>query len=176
MKTLKFNEDEIDLLVALYEDELKEAGSYIDKLKQTLNKLKKEVVPSEVEPVKTGKKRGRKPKIQSEVLMPIVEKKKRGRKPKIQSEVLMPIVEKKKRGRKPKIKFEEPKLIFGKKRGRKPKILQEYSPLVTMVETTGSSRKRKARKSKKHAGSKFKAEKLPKVEMPVAEEIKPSDL
>jgi hypothetical protein len=156
MKTLKFNEDEIDLLVALYEDELKEAGSYIDKLKQTLNKLKKEVVPSEVEPVKTGKKRGRKPKIQSEVLMPIVEKKKRGRKPKI--------------------KFEEPKLIFGKKRGRKPKILQEYSPLVTMVETTGSSRKRKARKSKKHAGSKFKAEKLPKVEMPVAEEIKPSDL
>jgi DNA polymerase III delta subunit len=156
MKTLKFNEDEIDLLVALYEDELKEAGSYIDKLKQTLNKLKKEVVPSEVEPVKTGKKRGRKPKIQSEVLMPIVEKKKRGRKPKI--------------------KFEEPKLIFGKKRGRKPKILQEYSPLVTMVETNGSSRKRKARKSKKHAGSKFKAEKLPKVEMPVAEEIKPSDL
>jgi hypothetical protein len=156
MKTLKFNEEEIDLLVALYEDELKEAESYIDKLKQTLTKLKKEVVTAEAVPVRTGKKRGRKPKIQSEVLMPIVEKKKRGRKPKIQSE--------------------ESKLIFGKKRGRKPKILKEYSPLVTMVETTGGSRKRKAHKSKKHAGSKIKTEKLPKVEIPLTEEIKPSDL
>jgi hypothetical protein len=154
MKTLKFNEEEIDLLVALYEDELKEAGSYMDKLKQTLAKLKKQAVTTELEPVSTGKKRGRKPKIHSEEPMPI-------------------IVEKKKRGRKPKIPFEESKLIFGKKRGRKPKILQEYTPLVTMVENTSSPRKRKARKTKKHASLKIKAEKLPKVEMPVTEEIKP---
>jgi hypothetical protein len=153
MKTLKFNEEEIDLLVALYEDELKEAESYMDKLQQTLNKLKKQVEPAEVEPVSTGKKRGRKPKSQSEVTMPIVEKKKRGRKPKVQSE--------------------EPKLIFGKKRGRKPKILQEYSPLVKMVELGTDSGKRRARKTKKQAALKFKAGKLTEVEVPVIEELKP---
>jgi hypothetical protein len=151
MKTLKFHEEEIDLLVALYEDELKEAESYIYKLQQTLTKLKNQVVPAQAEPVYSGKKRGRKPKIQPEVTMPIAEKKKRGRKPKVKSE--------------------EPKLIFGKKRGRKPKILQEYTPLVTMVENITTSRKRKAYKTKEQNGSKIKAGKLPKIETPVSEEI-----
>ena len=62
MKTVKFNEEEIELLVALYEDELKEAGSYVDKLQQTLNKLKKQAESAKAEPTRTGKKRGRKPK------------------------------------------------------------------------------------------------------------------
>jgi hypothetical protein len=81
MKTVKFNEEEVELLVALYEDELKEAGSYIDKLQQTLSKLKKQAESAKAEPTRTGKKRGRKPKNQPRELKPIGGKK-RGRKPK----------------------------------------------------------------------------------------------
>ena len=166
--------------------------SYIDKLQQTLAKLKKQVETAEVEPFNNGKKRGRKPKIQSEESklifgkkrgrkpkpqseepMPVIGKK-RGRKPKPQSEEPMPVIGKK-RGRKPKPQSEEPMPVIGKKRGRKPKILQEYSPLVTMVEDITGSKRRKARKTKKHADLKIKAEELPKVEMPVTEEIKPVD-
>ena len=83
MKTVKFNEEEIELLVALYEDELKEAGSYIDKLQQTLSKLKKQAESASTEPVRTGKKRGRKPKKQFQP-KPATVGKKRGRKPKVQ--------------------------------------------------------------------------------------------
>ena len=84
MKTVKFNEEEVELLVALYEDELKEAGSYIDKLQQTLNKLKKQAESAKAEPTRTGKKRGRKPKNQSREPKPATNGKKRGRKPKAQ--------------------------------------------------------------------------------------------
>lgn len=83
MRTVKFNEEEIELLIALYEDELKEAGLYTDKLKQTLNKLKQQAETAKAEPVRTGKKRGRKPKIQTAVAKPVTGKK-RGRKPKVQ--------------------------------------------------------------------------------------------
>lgn len=97
MKTVKFNEEEVELLVALYEDELKEAGSYIEKLKQTLTKLKVQAETAEPEPGKTGKKRGRKSKVQPRELKPYTGKK-RGRKPKIQEapmpEVIKAVVKK----------------------------------------------------------------------------------
>lgn len=83
MKTVKFNEEEIELLVALYEDELKEAGSYIDKLQQTLGKLRKQAESAKSEPARTGKKRGRKPKKQLQEVKPVTGGKKRGRKPKV---------------------------------------------------------------------------------------------
>ena len=84
MKTVKFHEEEVELLVALYEEELKEAETYIDKLRQTLGKLKKQAETVTPGGVKTGKKRGRKPKNQANAPKPAVEGKKRGRKPKVQ--------------------------------------------------------------------------------------------
>ena len=108
MKTVKFNEEEIELLVALYEDELKEAGSYIDKLQQTLGKLKKQAESAKGEPARTGKKRGRKPKKQLQAPKPATGGKKRGRKPRVQEapkpEVVKVVVKKatkKKKVRKP---------------------------------------------------------------------------
>ena len=108
MKTVKFNEEEIELLVALYEDELNEAGSYIDKLQQTLAKLKKQAESAKAEPTRTGKKRGRKPKKQLREPKPATGGKKRGRKPRVQEalkpEVVKVIVKKtakKKKVRKP---------------------------------------------------------------------------
>jgi hypothetical protein len=134
MKTVKFNEEEVELLVALYEDELKEAGSYIDKLQQTLSKLKKQSESAKAEPTRTGKKRGRKPKNQSR----------------------------------------EPKpATGGKKRGRKPKGQQAPKPEVAKVEVKKVAKKKKVSKPKKQAVSKPKAQKLPNVEIPVIEEIKP---
>jgi hypothetical protein len=92
MKTVKLNEEEVELLVALYEDELKEAGSYIDKLQQTLSKLKKQAASAKAEPPRTGKKRGRNPKNQPRKPKPETGGKKRGRKPKVE----LPVTEEKK--------------------------------------------------------------------------------
>lgn len=135
MKTVKFNEEEIELLVALYEDELKEAGSYIDKLQQTLNKLKKQAESTKAEPKRTGKKRGRKPKKQ----------------------------------------LQEPKPVTGgKKRGRKPKVQESPKPEVVKVAVKkAGKKKRKARKPKVRVIAKPRTPKLPKVEKPVVEEVKP---
>jgi hypothetical protein len=133
MKTVKFNEDEVELLVALYEDELKEAGSYIEKLKQTLNKLKEQAETAKAEPGRTGKKRGRKPKIQAA----------------------------------------ETKPATGKKRGRKPKVQVAAKPLVVKAEVKKAPKKKKGRKTRKQVVSKAKSPKIPIIEKPVAEELKP---
>jgi len=135
MKTVKFNEEEVELLVALYEDELKEAESYIDKLQQTLSKLKKQAENVKAEPTRTGKKRGRKPKNQPREQKPATN---------------------------------------GKKRGRKPKVQQAPKPELAKVEVKKVAKKKKVRRPKKQVVSKSKAQKQPKVEIPVTEEIKPS--
>jgi hypothetical protein len=134
MKTVKFNEEEVELLIALYEDELKEAGSYIDKLQQTLGKLKKQVDSIKDLPARTGKKRGRKPKNKIQVQKPATS---------------------------------------GKKRGRKPKIQEAVKPEVAKVEVKKTVKKKKVRNPRKKIVSKPKAPKLPKVEKPVVEEVKP---
>jgi hypothetical protein len=124
MKTVKFNEEEIELLVALYEDELKEAGSYIDKLQQTLSKLKKQAESAKAEPTRTGKKRGRKPKNQPRVSKPIGGKK-RGRKPKMQEAL------------KPELAKIEVKKVAKKKKVRKPKkqvVSKPKEPKLSKVE------------------------------------------
>lgn len=82
MKSFKFSEQEVELLIAMYEDELKEVTDYTDRLKETLSKLRNE--PAAIEkPVtaRVGKKRGRKPKAAAN--KPVTGKK-RGRKPKSQ--------------------------------------------------------------------------------------------
>jgi hypothetical protein len=107
MKTVKFNEEEVELLIALYEDELKEAGAYIDKLQQTLAKLKKQAESVKPEPARTGKKRGRKPGKQ--VPKPAVAGKKRGRKPRVQE------------APKPEVVKADVKKTVRKKKVRKPK-------------------------------------------------------
>jgi hypothetical protein len=134
MKTVKFNEEEIELLVALYEDELKEAGSYIDKLQQTLGKLKKQAETTRAEPKRTGKKRGRKPKKQIQVAKPSA---------------------------------------GGKKRGRKPRVQEAAKPEAIRAEVKKVTRKKKVRKPKKQVVLKPRAVKLPGVEKPVVEEVKP---
>ena len=133
MKTVKFNEEEVELLVALYEDELKEAGSYIEKLKQTLTKLKVQAETAEPEPGKTGKKRGRKPKVQPKELKPYTGKK-RGRKPKIQEapmpEVVKAVVKKAAKKKKAK-KTRKPVVIKPKSKApviEKP-VTEEIKPV-----------------------------------------------
>jgi hypothetical protein len=85
MKKVKFNEEEVELLIAIYEDELKEAEIYMDRLAQTLGKLKKQAENARPESSGTGKKRGRKPKQQLQAQKPVKEVKKRGRKKKVQA-------------------------------------------------------------------------------------------
>jgi hypothetical protein len=86
MKTVKFNEEEVELLIAIYEDELKEAEVYMDKLAQTLGKLKKQAEVAKPVAAGTGKKRGRKPKQQPQVQKSAEPTgKKRGRKKKVQA-------------------------------------------------------------------------------------------
>jgi len=157
MKAVKFNDEEIDLLMALYEDELREAESYIDKLKKTLKKLKNQADQIEEEFTLAEKKKEKPQKDQLK-----------------QTDLIFG----KKSGRKPKVLLEETFPVIEKKGGRKSKMLQDYAPLVTMIEDTKSIKKRKGRKPKKHAGLKHKAEKIPTVEIPtveipVIEEIKP---
>ena len=115
MKTVKFNEEEVELLVAFYEDELKEANSYIEKLAQTLKKLKEEAAVVKSEPTVQGKKRGPKPKHKTALLE---EPKKRGRKKKIQLDSITDIT------------ASEGKKGEKKKRGRKPKNITSYKPVV----------------------------------------------
>lgn len=130
MKTVKFNEEEIELLVALYEDELKEAGSYIDKLQQTLGKLKKQADKANAEPTRTGKKRGRKPKNQLQE-KPVTGKK-RGRKPKAKSaaqpevKVAAKKAPKKRRTRRSKVQVTKP---------RAPKLPKVEKPVVEEIKT-----------------------------------------
>ena len=124
MKTVKFNEEEIELLVALYEDELKEAGSYIDKLQQTLAKLKKQAESAKAEPTRTGKKRGRKPKNQIQAPKPATGGKKRGRKPRVQEapkpEVVKMIV--KKAAKKKKVRRPKKQVVSKPKAQNLPKV------------------------------------------------------
>jgi hypothetical protein len=135
MKTVKFNEEEIELLVALYEDELKEAGSYIDKLQQTLNKLKKQAESAKAEPTRTGKKRGRKPKKQLREPKPATGGKKRGRKPRVQEapkpEVVKVVV--KKAAKKKKVRKPRKQVVSKPKVQELPKIekplTEEVKPL-----------------------------------------------
>ncbi len=86
MKSFKFSEQEVELLIAMYEDELKEVTDYTDRLKETLNKLRNETVIEKAAPIVGGKKRGRKPKAAVQPAVAKVAKpgKKRGRKPKVQ--------------------------------------------------------------------------------------------
>ena len=155
MKTVNFNEEELELLIALYEDELKEAGSYTEKVQHTLAKLKKQIDTVGGASQGTGNKRGRPPKIQSaEPELPAAPKK-RGRKPRAIPEVLRPISQ--------------------IKRGRKPKIQQNYSPLVTMIEDMTSPRKNRSPRINKFPDVKIKAKKTSVVELPTTGEVSPLD-
>ena len=62
MKTLKLNEEELDLLIALYEEELKEARGYIYELQKTLVKLKNQIETTGTEPAITEKKEAGNPR------------------------------------------------------------------------------------------------------------------
>ena len=175
MKTVNFNEEELELLIALYEDELKETESYIDKVKRTLAKLKKQIEGIMDATPGEGKKRGRPPKIQSAEVTPVV-KRKRGRPPKIQSSEPKLPAPPKKRGRKPRAVPEVLRPISSVKRGRKPKIQLNYSPLVTMIEDMTSPRKNRPPRINKFPDVKSKAEKTSAVELPVTEEVNPLDI
>jgi hypothetical protein len=118
MKTVKFNEEEVELLIAIYEDELKEAEIYMDKLAQTLGKLKKQAATARPESAGTGKKRGRKPKQKIQVPKPAKVVKKRSRKKKVEVASL-PIPVK-----------AEPKKIVKRKKTRKPKKRVVSKPVV----------------------------------------------
>jgi hypothetical protein len=135
MKTVKFNEEEIELLVALYEDELNEAGSYVDKLQQTLSKLKKQAESAKGGPARTGKKRGRKPKNQIQAPKLATGGKKRGRKPKVQEAPKLEVakVEVKKVVKKKKVRRPKKQVVPKPKAQNLPKVekpvTEEIKPL-----------------------------------------------
>ena len=168
MKTVNFNEEELELLIALYEDELREAGSYMAKVQQTLSKLKRQAEVAGGIPG-APRKRGRPRKIQPVDAVPVV-KRKRGRPPKYQPGEPGSSTPPKKRGRKPRAIPEVLRPISQIKRGRKPKIRQNYSPLVTMIEDLSTIRKKNSPKVMKDTGVKIKEENLTVAELPVTEE------
>jgi hypothetical protein len=172
MKTVNFNEEELELLIALYEDELREVGSYTEKVQHTLAKLKRQVETVEGTTPGTGKKRGRPRKIQSGEVTPVV-KRKRGRPPKIHPAEPLLNTQPKKRGRKPRAVPEVLRPISPVKRGRKPKIQLNYSPLVTMIEDMTAPRKKRPPRQNKFADVKIKEEKLPDIDLSITNEVNP---
>ena len=78
MKSIKFTDQELELLRGLYQQELEEAENYILKVKSLLNKMGVPEPVKESEPeLKIPKKRGRKPKVVKEEVVPAVIKKER---------------------------------------------------------------------------------------------------
>ena len=136
MKTVKFNEEEVELLIAIYEDELKEAEIYMDRLTQTLGKLKKQAELVAVESAPTGKKRGRKPKKQVKAQKPAKQGKKRGRKKKVEVASLpepVKVEKKKKAGKKKKIR-KTAKLVTSKPKRVVPKAASKAEAPVAAEE------------------------------------------
>src|ERR1035437_10144663 len=124
MKSITLSENELDVILNLYQSELEAVEKYIVGIRKTLIKLKaskqtnlETTFPVEV---KVGKKRGRKPGKKVVVEKPAP--KKRGRKPKTIVAELNAVTESllvetpKKEGRKTNLDGSTPK-----KRGRKPK-------------------------------------------------------
>lgn len=128
MKTVKFNEEEVELLIAIYEDELKEAEIYMDRLTQTLGKLKKQAEIAAGESAPAGKKRGRKPKNQVQEQKPGKQGKKRGRKKKV-AVASLPVP----------VKAEKKKKVAKKKRASKPKRRVVSKPAVQKTAKAESS-------------------------------------
>lgn len=131
MKSLKFSEQEIELLIAMYEDELKEVTEYSERLRETLGKLRSESSPKEVAPVREGKKRGRKPGSKSGK---VTTGKKRGRKPKnaqpaetVQPEVSAApkTIAEKKKAKKTSLKSKS------KRKAGKPALKTEVKPAIS---------------------------------------------
>lgn len=116
MKAIKFSDTELDFIRQQYQVELEEAETYVENLKNILNKIGSPPKGIETIEITEKKRRGRKPKIQIEPTVKVV--KKRGPKPKVKIEP--PVKEVKKRGRKPTIKKTEPIKTIEEK-GRKPR-------------------------------------------------------
>lgn len=82
MKTIKFSEKELGFIRQQYQVELEEAEEYVENLKNILNKIgSPETFTPVEEVVKEPKRRGRKPKVQEEVILPEAEPIEKKRKP-----------------------------------------------------------------------------------------------
>lgn len=84
MKAIKFSDTELDFIRQQYQVELEEAETYVENLKNILNKIGNTAKGIETFEITEKKRRGRKPKIQIKPTVKVV--KKRGPKPKIQKE------------------------------------------------------------------------------------------
>lgn len=173
MKSIKFNDSELDLLISMYEEELKEAVKYVDVLQNTLSKFKKKGIENKEIVAKPTKKRGRKPSVKVEAAPEVVVEsapKKRGRKSKKAAQEvlgLLTAIEKKKEKKVKAVKSEVPVKAEPKKRGRKPK--QILQPLVQMMTKAVEEKPKKAvKKSALKKGTKkgtLKAKKITKVKV-----------
>lgn len=138
MKSIKFSEQEVELLIAMYEDELKEVTDYTDRLKETLTKLRNEPVIEKAVPVKKeGKKRGRKPKAATQ---PVIAKpgKKRGRKPKVKEAekpemVVAPKVTAEKAPKKKKARKPSVRKVVARKPAAKAKVAETPVSILPVV-------------------------------------------
>ena len=110
MKSIKFDDSEMELLISMYEAELQEAEDYIVILNKTLSKLRQQSQVVDLKAEKPAKKRGRKPAekkvAKTEQNIVPAAPKKRGRKSqKAQQEVLniLNSIEQEKSIKKPKV-------------------------------------------------------------------------
>ena len=149
MKSVKLNDADAELILALYEDELQEVEEYLRRLKDSVANLINQMAPKQNDAKKEPKKRGRKPNKSAKnkpSVEVVSEPKKRGRKPKV---VVSPVVETipvevKIRGRKAKA---EPAIeitpVEVRTRGRKAKAKAEPAIENIPVEVKPKGRKTK---------------------------------
>lgn len=103
MKSVKFSDEQLELMFTQYQVELEEAKKYVLQVEDILFKLRKQITSEKQEIVKVPKKRGRKPGPKK---VKTAEPKKRGRKPKVKVVESAPVAPKNeakpkgKRGRK----------------------------------------------------------------------------
>jgi hypothetical protein len=116
MKSIKFSEKELDFIRQQYQVELDEAETYVENLKNILNKIGSTPKGIEIIEITEKKHRGRKPKGQIEPTVKVVRK--RGPKPEIQKEETA--ITGVKKGGRPSIKKEDP-IITKENKGRKPR-------------------------------------------------------
>lgn len=111
MKSVKLNDADAELILALYEDEMQEVEEYLRRLKDSVANLINQMAPKQTDTIKVPKKRGRKPNKSAKNKQSVevtAEPKKRGPKPKAVISPVSEIIpaEVKPRGRKAKAKVE----------------------------------------------------------------------
>jgi len=170
MKSIKFSDKELEFIRQQYQVELEEAETYVENIKNILNKIGVPSTAAMEEPIeqepKVIKRRGRKPKVKK--VEPKIQKK-RGRPKAVVTE---PIVQKK-RARKSKavVPTNENAPVAVAKRGRKPRIAIVPTIVASLIGAKSAERGRKPKVVVPTTESKEpkKRGRKPKISVPTSE-------